>query len=192
MSSSTRERILEAAHGRLTETGDPTVSMGRIAEAAGVSRQAVYLHFESRAGLLVALVRWIDERRGLAERMRAAEAAADPVARVEAVARASAAYEAEIREIARALDVARHDDEAAAAAWEDRMSQRRAHLTRLFEAVADAGRLRSGWSPARAAEAYWAVTSPGPYRALVGECGWDQGAYEDWVVEVLRRVFIDG
>ena len=191
MSSSTHDGILEAAYGLLVETGDPTVSMGRIAAEAGVSRQAVYLHFESRTSLLLELVRWVDERRGLGARMRAAEGEADPVARAKAVARESARYEAEIRDIARALDVARYQDEAAATAWEDRMSARRAHWTRLFGVVAESGALREEWTPARAAEAFWAATTPGAYRALVDECGWGPGEYEAWVVELLDRVFLN-
>jgi AcrR family transcriptional regulator len=191
MSSTTHSRILEAAYGLLVETGDPTVSMSRIAEEAGVSRQAVYLHFESRTALLLELVRWVDEGSGLGDRMRAAEAEPDPLDRARAVARESARYEAEIRDIARALDAARYRDDAAAAAWDDRMTQRRAHLTRIFGQVAEAGGLRGRWTPSRAAEAFWAMTTPGAYRALVDECRWEQTEYEDWVVELLERVFLN-
>lgn len=49
----TRERILEAAlacaHDR------PDFSMAQVAEGAGISRQAVYLHYPDRAALLGAL-----------------------------------------------------------------------------------------------------------------------------------------
>ena len=40
-----------------------------IAKAAGISRQAVYLHFTSRAELLVATVRFVDQVHGLDERL---------------------------------------------------------------------------------------------------------------------------
>ncbi len=186
----TRERILAAAHALLVETGDPTTSMAAIGKRAGVSRQAVYLHFESRTELLLALVRWIDESRGLGERLREAGAVADPAARAESIARASARYEAEIREAALALEVARHGDAAAAAAWEDRMSGRRRHWTGVFRELAAAGRLRQEWTPERAGEAYWSLTLPGVYRALVEGCGWSEAAYEEWAVELLRRLFV--
>jgi AcrR family transcriptional regulator len=40
--------------------------MSAVARAAGVSRQALYLHFADRAALLLAVVDHIDEREGLA------------------------------------------------------------------------------------------------------------------------------
>lgn len=189
----TRKRILQAAFELITERSDPTVSMARIAERAGVSRQAVYLHFESRSALLLELVRKVDEWKGLGERMAAAmERTRDPVARAEAAVRVSAEYEAEIRNAALALDLARHTDAAAAAAWEDRMSGRRRHWTRVFRAIAEVGRLSSEWTPERAGEAFWAMTSPAVYRQLVDECGWTREAYAEWSVASLRRLFIRG
>ena len=50
----TRSRILDATVNMLEEHGGVGVRMGDIAKAAGISRQAVYLHFASRAELLVA------------------------------------------------------------------------------------------------------------------------------------------
>ncbi|WP_438025442.1 helix-turn-helix domain-containing protein [Sorangium sp. So ce233] len=60
----TRGVILEAARRLGTEPGRRGVSMAEIASAAGVSRQAVYLHFETRTQLLVALLAWRDRMRG--------------------------------------------------------------------------------------------------------------------------------
>ncbi len=48
----TRTRILDATVRMLEEQGGRGVRMGDIAKAAGISRQAVYLHFSSRAELL--------------------------------------------------------------------------------------------------------------------------------------------
>src|SRR2546423_13850536 len=42
--SSTRERILEAARDILEKEGEVAPTMSAIARAAGISRQAVYLH----------------------------------------------------------------------------------------------------------------------------------------------------
>src|SRR5688500_1518394 len=70
-SASTRDQLLETAW-RLFRSDPAAASMGRIAAEAGVSRQAVYLHFQSRAGLLLALVRWIDEREQIAAQLEVA------------------------------------------------------------------------------------------------------------------------
>ena len=61
----TRGRILEAARNLLLKRSGGEVSMAEIAKEAGVSRQAVYLHFADRVSLFVALVKYVDEKRGL-------------------------------------------------------------------------------------------------------------------------------
>ena len=58
---STRERILTATR-RLLEGGRVNVGLEDVAKRAGVSRQAVYLIFGSRAQLLLALVDAMDRR----------------------------------------------------------------------------------------------------------------------------------
>jgi AcrR family transcriptional regulator len=56
----TRTRILDAAW-KLLETGQGSgVRMSDIAKTAGISRQAVYLHFPTRAELLIATTRHLD------------------------------------------------------------------------------------------------------------------------------------
>ena len=55
----TRRRILQAAWELLEQRG-AGVRLVDVADRAGVSRQAVYLHFGDRSGLLVALVDFID------------------------------------------------------------------------------------------------------------------------------------
>ena len=67
MSNDTKTRILETAWTLVNERGIG-VGVGEIAAAAGVSRQLVYVHFTSRAGLLVAMARHQDARSGFRER----------------------------------------------------------------------------------------------------------------------------
>ena len=80
----TRSRILDCTW-RLLET-DPAraVRMADIAEAAGVSRQAVYLHFPNRADLLIATTRHIDAMNDVDARLAASRAAATGVERLDA------------------------------------------------------------------------------------------------------------
>ncbi|MDQ3663356.1 MAG: TetR/AcrR family transcriptional regulator, partial [Actinomycetota bacterium] len=51
----TRARILEAARAMFEEFGYHDAGLGAVAKRAGVSRQAIYLHFPSKAELLTAL-----------------------------------------------------------------------------------------------------------------------------------------
>ena len=70
-SGSTSGRILEAAMTRLRASQGASLTMAEVAAQAGVSRQAVYLHFADRTALLMALIRHVDEARGLAAKLRA-------------------------------------------------------------------------------------------------------------------------
>src|SRR5215203_1794688 len=65
----TRTRILEATWRLMVGRNGRGVRMRDVAEEAGVSRQAVYDHFGSRADLMVATARYGDEVRGLEGRL---------------------------------------------------------------------------------------------------------------------------
>ena len=78
----TRTRILETTVRMLEEHGGRGVRMGDIAKAAGISRQAVYLHFASRAELLVAATRYLDEILDVDARLAPSRAATSGVERL--------------------------------------------------------------------------------------------------------------
>ena len=76
----TRTKILDATWRLLVDAPVGTeVHMRDIAKEAGVSRQALYLHFESRTDLMIATVAYVDEIKGLAERLRQFESAGSGV-----------------------------------------------------------------------------------------------------------------
>ena len=52
----TRTQILEAARAMFEELGYHGAGLEAVAKMAGVSRQAIYLHFPSKAELLTALI----------------------------------------------------------------------------------------------------------------------------------------
>ena len=62
--SETRTRILAATLQLMEQRRGQGVRMSDIAGAAGVSRQAVYLHFGSRTELMVAATHYGDEVHG--------------------------------------------------------------------------------------------------------------------------------
>jgi AcrR family transcriptional regulator len=70
----TRVRILNACYALLTDGGvEPT--MGAVAAKAGISRQAVYLHFASWADLLLAMVDHVNAEAGLPAQLARLDAA---------------------------------------------------------------------------------------------------------------------
>lgn len=60
---STRARILDSAVSLLESGTGGAVRISDIAKAAGISRQAVYLHFPKRSDLLIAATRFLDEKK---------------------------------------------------------------------------------------------------------------------------------
>ncbi len=184
--SGTRERILKAAWQRLLR-GD-RARLEDVAADAGVSRQAVYLHFGSRGGLLLALVDHIDETFGLQERIAEALSGASPVERLEATLRLMARYNGEIHAIAMAFARQAHDDPDLRAAFEDRMARRRAALRGLLEPLAREGRLRSGWSLEEATDLLWELSAPSSYEHLVVERDWPPERFSDWLLWSARAL----
>lgn len=70
-----RRQLLTTALDVIREDGADSLTLGHLAERAGVSKPVVYDHFGTRSGLLIELYRWIDTER--VEAFRQAMAAAD-------------------------------------------------------------------------------------------------------------------
>jgi AcrR family transcriptional regulator len=168
--SSTRVRILDVVRDLVAQRG-AGISMADVARVAGVSRQAVYLHFHSRASLFVAVVRHMDEQDGIRRRCEDALGHDDPAAALEGFVREWLHYAEKIHVIASALLASRHDDPDALNAWNDRMGELRAGFRHATRRLADAGRLRAGLDPASAADLAWAMTSIPVWEQLTSDCG---------------------
>ena len=166
--------------------------MSDVAEAAGVSRQAVYLHFASRAELMVATVRYGDRMLGLEERRRRFRAARGGVELLEAYVEFWGNYIPEIYGVARALLEARETDEAAAAAWDDRMGAVRESCRITIEALHRDGMLAPGWSRDEAVDLLWTMLSIRNWEHLTNDCGWSQGQYVARMQELLKRALVRG
>ena len=189
--STTRARILEAAWELVRERGS-RVTVAEIARAAGVSRQLVYFHFESRAGLLVAMTRRQDVRSGFAARVADA-LALPPVDGLETLLRAWHAYVPEILPVVRELEAAVVTGDEGAAAWQDRMGDLHDAFRTAVEHVEAGGRLADGWTATAATDWIWARSQPGAYQHLVVERGWKPGDYvERAVASILSEVLGPG
>ena len=68
-----REQLISVAYELLKREGTDVLTLGRLAERAGVSKPIAYDHFGTRAGLLTALFRSVDARQ--VEQMRTAMSA---------------------------------------------------------------------------------------------------------------------
>ena len=101
-------------------------------------------------------------------------------------------YIPEIYGVASALMEARETDEAAEAAWDDRMGTVRASCRDIIAALHRDGMLAPGWSLEEATDLLWTMLSIRNWEQLTVECGWSQGRYVDRVRELARRAFVRG
>ncbi len=191
-SPDTRQAILQAAWSLLKEEGFAGFTMGRVASRAGVSRQAVYLHFSSRTALLLALVDEVDRTGRLPGLLADAMAHRDPVERLVGLVRAAATYVEDVAEVALALRAARDLDEAARAAWADRAADRRRHLRAAVQDVADAGRLDPSWTVETATDLLFALCGYALYEVLVRDLGWPHERYVAFTERAVRRLVLAG
>ena len=188
--SETRSRILAATVRMLEQHGGHGVRMGDIARAAGISRQAVYLHFASRTELLVAATRHLDQLLDLERRLAPSRAAASGVERLALYIDFWGRYIPEIYGVAKALLVARDADPAAAAAWQDRMLAMRDGCRAAIEALHAEGRLQPQWTPEAATDALWTLLLVPNWENLTGECGWSTAQYVQRMTTLAGQAFV--
>ena len=187
----TRTRILEATVKMLEGGEGRGVRMGDIAAAAGISRQAVYLHFASRTELLVAAAKHLDEVLESDRRLAPSRAATSGVKRLDLYIESWGRYIPQIYNVAKGLMLAQDTDEAAAAAWKDRMLAMRDGCRAAIEALHADGNLASEWTPKRATDALWTMLLVPNWENLTIECGWSTQQYIRWMKTLATRTFVE-
>lgn len=185
----TRAEVLDVAWKLVADRG-VDVSMAEVAAACGLSRQSLYLHFGSRGGLLVALVRRADERADIHGRFLAALTRGDPGARLDACLRAWLDFVPAIHPVASALLRSRGADPEAAHAWQDRMQELRDGFGLLSRSLRADGALARGLSAPAAADALWAGSSVQAWELLAVECGWGHPRAARFLRRSLARVVL--
>jgi AcrR family transcriptional regulator len=185
----TRNRILDAALDLMTEQG-VRLTLGDVAARASVSRQAVYLHFGDRVGLLVALVQHMDETLDLGESLVGVHAAPDGTSLLEAVMRLNTTFWAQVLPVAQVLEAAQHDDDALGTAWRDRMRFRQSTFRAMIEALAERHELAEEWTVDDAAATLYAVAHFDTWRELVIELGWSHDRYVESMTRLLGRALL--
>jgi len=164
--------------------------MGDIAKEAGVSRQAVYLHFESRVELMRATTKHVDEALGLDDRIAHVKKAADAREALVRFVEMWGNYMPEIYGLAKALLAVRDTDEAAAGAWDECMSCLRVAGGEIIDALIGEGALSVELEREEAGALLWTMLSIQNWEQLTVECGWSQRAYVERMTGMLRRVLI--
>ena len=187
-----RTRILREAWAMIEAGRIGDLTMAAVGKAAGVSRQTVYVQFGSRAGLLVQMVRERDETNPRGKQLTEALEEPDPVKALGDLTRVLARWWKDINPIAQALFAAALTDDAARAAWEDRMAHMHALAGPVVERLHANGVLAQGWSVASATEWLASELNPLGWVLLVEGTGWSQRRYEERVTAVVRSVLVAG
>jgi len=186
----TRQRILKAARELLEASPGATIAMGEVAKQAGVSRQALYLHFADRTALFLEVSRLADSTARTPARQRRIDEA--PTARDafrEAIA-LQAFLKPRLKGVATALDVLRRSDPAADAAWKEREHARLQRCEQVVQRLHDDGELASGWDVPTAARCFWAVTSQRVWDDLVMDQGWSSTQYRNRITSLLENALL--
>lgn len=189
-SPATRRRILEAAWALLEERPGADIAMGQVADRAGVSRQALYLHFADRTSLFLEVSRLADSTLRTPPRQRRIDEA--PTAR-EALREAidlQAWLKPQLKAIVSALDVLRRSDPSAEEAWKEREHARLARCEKVIRRCNDEGVLAAGWDVASAARCFWAVTSQRVWEDLVVDQGWSTTEYSNHITALLEAALL--
>ena len=186
----TRDRILKAALELLEASRGQGVRMTDIAKRAGITRQALYLHFATRAALLIATTHYLDDLKGSEQRLLASRTARSGIERLDAFIEAWGGYIPEIYGIAKALLAMRDTDAAAAQAWDERMRDMRQGCEAAINALKRDGTLSPDHTPDQATDILWTMLSVRNWEQLTIECGWPQARYIETHKSLARRIFV--
>ncbi|WP_323763130.1 TetR/AcrR family transcriptional regulator [Maricaulis sp.] len=187
---STRERILRACWALLEQGQGAKTRMSDIAKASGVSRQAVYLHFSTRAELLIAVTRFVDAESDIDARLAASRAATSGLERLDAFLDAWGNYIPVVHPVCRALLDMAPDDDAAKLAWDDRMAALREGCVAAVLALKADGNLRDDHDEAAAADLLWTLLSVSNWESLVEDCHWSQARYIEEMKRLARQALM--
>lgn len=189
-SERTRAELLAAMRSLLEEQGFQALSMAAVAERAGVSRRAVYLHFNSRSDLVTALFDYVSREEGLTESLQAVWDAPTAEDALDEWARHLARYTPRVLAVDSAVELVRDHDEDARRHHRTVVRQQRANARRLARRLHGDGVLAPGWTVDTATEMLWALMSSDIVRRLVGDLHWSRRQLADHLVRTFRSVFV--
>jgi AcrR family transcriptional regulator len=186
----TRLALLAAAREMVEREGLPALTMASVAEHAGVTRRAVYLHFPTRPALITALYEHVYDTEDLAASLKAVWQCPDAAAALDEWAQHLARCHTELIPFGRALQRVRGTDPDAGHYWDLVMRQWRKSCRRLAEWLADEARLAPPWTAETAADMLWALMSFDVLEALVVDRRWTRKRLARRLSVLLGSTFV--
>lgn len=185
----TRIAILDAARQLFEANGYHGVGLEAVARKAGVSRQAIYLHFESKAALLEALHRRVNEQ-DVAPAMQKVWSCVDASSALDAFVAATATAIPRFIALFHALEAASRVEPVAASTWEPPREGRYADCLRMAEWLERDGLLAERLSTRSAADVLFTMASVWAYESLVIDCGWTPRRWTTWTRKAVRAALL--
>ncbi len=185
----TRAALLASAGAILDERGFDALTMTAVADQAGVTRRAVYMHFGTRAALIGALFDDQGDVDGLSESLRRAWEGPDALGALNEWAAHLARYHPQLLAIDRAVERIRHHDADAAAHRERRVRVKLRNARRVIRRLSDDGRLASPWTVETGTDMLFSLTCSEVIEALIIDRGWSQQGVADHLALMLRATF---
>jgi len=186
----TRAALLAAARALLEEHGTGRLTMTAVAERAGISRRAAYLHFPSRADLLIELFGYVSEQEGLASSLEQVWQAPDAAAALDEWASHLARFHPRVLAVARAVQRVRRTDPDAAAQWVLVMADQQACCRRLATWLVREQRLAPPWTIQAASDMLWALMSYELLEELTVDRCWSADSYRAHLAALFRATFL--
>ncbi|MBA3744385.1 TetR/AcrR family transcriptional regulator [Sporichthya sp.] len=183
----TRVAILDAARTLFEEQGYFGAGLEAVAKRAGVSRQAIYLHFSSKADLLTALHARIYETDVVpAVERHPIWTAPTALDALDATIAVDAEVAGKVWRIHEALVMARRHHAEVAATLRPREDERYQDYVRLARWLKREGALPAQMRVATVADILWGLLSLGTFQNLVIERSWSTERFTAWVRTTVR------
>jgi AcrR family transcriptional regulator len=186
----TRAAILDATWDLIETVGGEGTTMAAVAERAGITRRALYLHFPSRAELLVALHAHVDERLDLPASAGAIAQAPDAVTALRAFAAHLARFHSRIARVDSALLRSADTDAEAASVVDEGVAVWHRACCALADRLAREGALADPWTTEAAADLLWSFMFPETLTRLTEQRGWSQDRYAHLLGVILVRTLV--
>lgn len=183
--------LLDAARDILdADPGSDAFTMAAVADRAGVTRRGAYLHFASRAELVMALFDHLADTAGLDQSLERVWSAPDAESLLEAWAAHLFRYHPRLLATDRAVrrlapvvpDVATHRRRVLAAQL--------ANCRRIVTRIVEADRLAETWTPGSATDMLLAMISSDTIETLLGERRWSASRAAQHYGIVLKRALL--
>lgn len=189
-SQRTRGALLAATRQILESDGFEALTMAAVAEQAGVSRRAVYLHFTTRTELVSGLFEYIARQEGLAESTSSIWAAPDAVAALRAWIKHLTTYHPRVMTVDRAIEQVRRVD-ADAQRHRDTVTQAQlANCRRIAEWLEREGRLNTSWTVDSATDLLFGLICTELFERLMTMRGWTTEVLENRLWTMCRAVLV--